>query len=131
MENGTTIDDGDGTPDESFSFLFWEHNDAVAAGTTDVDFDFSSGTEFDGNWNVSNPQAVQGTDAIRQWGLQLAKFGGVEIGAPVSATIRIQGAQAVAIPAPPTALLLALTLLGAGLLRRRSGAGLSRISRRP
>ena len=108
-ENGTTIDDGDVVPGEAFSFLFWEHNDGVATGgPTDADFDFSSGTEFDGNWNVASPQPVQGTNAIRAWGLQLAKFNGMAIGQPVSATIRIEGV----IPEPTSAVLLGLGTIG-------------------
>jgi hypothetical protein len=91
VENGTTVDDGDATPAEAFSFLFWEHNDGVGApGPTLVDFDFAQATEFSGDWNVSNPQPVQGTDAVRGWGIQLAKFSGVEIDQPVGATIRIE-----------------------------------------
>lgn len=110
VEDGGAIDDGDLTPGEAFSFLFWEHIDAVAiGGPTDVDFDFSQGSEFDGNWNLSNPQAVQGTDAIRAWGLQLARFSGMTIGEPVSATIRIEG-----VPTPPPALVEIPTLSGFG-----------------
>ena len=116
-ENGTTIDDGDATPDESFSFLFWEHNDGVATGgPTDVDFDFSSGTEFSNDWSVSNPQAVQGTNAIRAWGFQLAKFSGMTIGQPVNATIRIEGV----VPEPGMAVLAVLAAAGLiGVTRRR------------
>lgn len=91
-EDGGAVDDGDGIPGEVFSFLFWEHVDGVGAGgPTDVDFDFSNATEFDGNWNLGNPQAVQGTGAIRAWGTQLARFSGMTIGEPVEATIRIEG----------------------------------------
>ncbi|HEY3394503.1 MAG TPA: hypothetical protein VGK58_17455 [Lacipirellulaceae bacterium] len=116
-ENGTTIDDGDATTGESFSFLFWEHNDGVTiGGPTDVDFDFSSGTEFSGDWGLANPQAVQGTNAIRAWGVQLAKFSGMTIGEPVNATIRIEGV----VPEPCTALLAVLAAAGlVGVTRRR------------
>jgi hypothetical protein len=108
-EDGGAIDDGDGNPGEAFSFLFWEHNDAIGAGgPTDVDFDFASGTEFSGDWGVSNPQPVQGTNAIRAWGMQLAKFSGMTIGQPVNATIRIEGV----IPEPASAVLVGLAILG-------------------
>ncbi len=114
-ENGSTIDDGDANPGEVFSLLFWEHNDGVAAGgPTDVEFDFLLGTEFDGNWNASNPQPVQGTDAIRQWGLQLAKFSGMSIGEPVQATIQIEG-----IPEPSAGVLASLSAAALLGLRRR------------
>jgi hypothetical protein len=118
-ENGTTINDGDATPGEAFSFLFWEHNDDVAAagGQTTVDFDFASGTEFDGNWGVASPQAVQGTNTVRQWGLQLAKFSGMTVGQPVNATIRITSL----VPEPSTVALIASAALGlVGFSRRRS-----------
>lgn len=116
MEGGA-VDDGDATPDEAFSFLFWEHNDGVATGgPTDVDFDFASGTEFSGDWGLANPQTVQGTGAIRAWGLQLAKFSGVAIGEPVNATITIQG-----VPEPTSAVLVGLGLLGLGGIARRRG----------
>ena len=116
-ENGTTIDDGDATPGEAFSFLFWEHNDGVATGgPTAVDFDFSQGTEFDGNWGLASPQQVQGTNAIRAWGLQLAKFSGMTIGTPVNATITIEGV----IPEPTSAVLVGMAVLGLiGFARRR------------
>jgi hypothetical protein len=121
-ENGTTIDDGDANAGESFSFLFWEHVDEMATGgPTNVDFDFSSGTEFDGNgagpnvWNGDNPKAVQGVNAIRNWGLQLAKFSGVAVGQPVAATIRIEGV----VPEPGSAVLAGLAVLGlVGFARR-------------
>jgi hypothetical protein len=117
-EDGGAIDDGDATPDESFSFLFWEHNDGVATGgPTDVDFDFSMGTEFDGNWNLASPQQVQGTDAIRQWGVQLAKFSGMAIGQPVNATIQITSL----IPEPTSMTLLCLVALGLAAVRRQRG----------
>ena len=116
-ENGTTIDDGDATPDEAFSFLFWEHNDDVATGgPTDVDFDFASGTEFDGNWGLANPQLVQGTNAVRAWGVQLAKFSGMAIGQPVNATIRIEGV----IPEPSCAIMAGFAALGLFGFARRS-----------
>ena len=116
-ENGTTIDDGDANPGEAFSFLFWEHNDGVGTGgPTDVDFDFASGTEFSGDWGLANPQQVQGTDAIRAWGVQLAKFSGMAIGQPIDATIRIEGV----IPEPSCAMLAALGAFGwFGFARRR------------
>lgn len=115
-ENGGAIDDGDATPDESFSFLFWEHNDSVATGgPTDVDFDFSSGTEFSGDWNVANPQPVQGTNAIRAWGIQLAKFSGMSVGQSVNATIRIEGV----IPEPASAALFVLGAFGMLSIGRR------------
>jgi hypothetical protein len=115
-ENGTTIDDGDATPNESFSFLFWEHNDGLAAGgPTNVDLDFSSGTEFDGNWNVASPQAIKGTNAIRAWGVQFASGVAMAVGQPVNATIRIEGV----IPEPTAALLAGIAVLGlAGFVRR-------------
>lgn len=116
-ENGTTIDDGDATPGEAFSFLFWEHNDGVGiGGPTDVDFDFASGTEFSGDWGLANPQQVQGTNAIRQFGVQLGKFSGVVVGQPINATIRIEGV----IPEPGCAVLAGLAALGmVGFARRR------------
>ncbi len=105
-----SVSDGDATPGETFSFLFWEHNDGVTAagGPTTVDFDFASGTEFDGNWGLASPQAVQGTSTVRSWGLQLAKFSGVVIGQPVTATIRIESF----VPEPATAALVGLAVLG-------------------
>lgn len=116
-ENGTTIDDGDATPNEAFSFLFWEHNDGVATGgPTDVDFDFASGTEFDGSWNLSNPQPVQGTNALRAWGIQFGKFSGMTIGEPVQATIRIEG-----VPEPTTLVMAGLAAVGAFASARRRG----------
>lgn len=116
-ENGTTIDDGDATPGEAFSFLFWEHNDGVGTGgPTDVDFDFTSGNEFSGTWNLANPQQVQGTNAIRQFGVQLGKFSGVAVGQPITATIRIEGV----IPEPGCAMLASLATIGVvGFARRR------------
>lgn len=116
-ENGTTIDDGDANPLETFNQLFWEHVDNVAAPVqTDVDFDFSNATEFDGNWNLSNPQSVQGTDSIDFWGVQLAKFSGMAIGAPVNATVTIVGV----IPEPASASFVCLAALGlVGFHRRR------------
>ena len=116
MENGTTIDDGDANPGETFSFLFWEHNDGVSAGgPTNVDFDFASGTEF-GAWDRPNPQQVQGTDKVRAWGMQLAKFSGVVVGQPINATISLRGP----IPEPSAAMLAVLAGLGAfGFTRRR------------
>jgi hypothetical protein len=114
-ENGTTIDDGDFDPTEFFTFLFWEHNDGVGAGgPAEVEFDFSQGTEFDGNWEVLNPQPVQGTNNIRAWGIQLGKFSGMTIGEPLSATIRIES-----IPEPVTSLLVGLTAACALMVRRR------------
>jgi hypothetical protein len=117
-ENGTTINDGDANPAEAFSFLFWEHNDGVATGgPTAADFDFASGTEFDGNWGLANPQPVQGTNAIRAWGLQLGKFSGIVLGQPITAVIRIEGV----IPEPATLSLVALAGFGMiGFARRRS-----------
>jgi PEP-CTERM motif-containing protein len=118
-ENGTTINDGDANTSEAFSFLFWEHNDGVtsAGGPTVVDFDFASGTEFSGDWGLANPQAVQGTNTVRAWGLQLAKFSGVVIGQPITATIRIESL----VPEPTTVALVSLAVLGlAGFGRRRS-----------
>ena len=52
---GGSVNDGDATPGEAFSFLFWEHNDGVTVGRrpNHVDFDFASGTEFDGNWDLA------------------------------------------------------------------------------
>jgi hypothetical protein len=115
-ENGTTINDGDATPNEAFSFLFWEHNDGLAAGgPTTVDLDFSSGNEFDGNWNLANPQAIKGTDKIRAFGVQFASGVAMAIGQPVSATIRIEG-----VPEPTSAMLAGLAAFGLiGLARRR------------
>lgn len=118
-ENGTTIDDGDANPGEAFSFLFWEDNDSVAGGAplTDAVFDFSSGSEFDGNWGVPSPSPVQGTNAIRQWGLQIAKFDGVNLGDRIEATIRIEKL----VPEPSALAMAGLGGLGlAGLARRRS-----------
>lgn len=116
-ENGGSIDDGDATPGEAFSFLFWEHNDGVATGgPTTVDFDFASGTEFSGTWNLANPQPVQGTNAIRAWGVQFGKFSGVAIGQPVNATIRIEGV----IPEPATAILLGFATAGLIGIGRRA-----------
>jgi hypothetical protein len=117
-ESGT-VNDGDATPGEAFSFLFWEHNDGVTAagGPTIVDFDFASGTEF-GAWDLPNPQAVQGTNTVRAWGLQLAKFSGVVVGQPVSATIRIESL----VPEPSTAAMIGFAVLGLlGFARRRIG----------
>ncbi|HEX2475321.1 MAG TPA: hypothetical protein VHK01_11270 [Lacipirellulaceae bacterium] len=122
-ENGTTINDGDANAGETFSFLFWEHNDGVSTGgPTNVDFDFSSGTEFDGDgtgantWNGANPKPVQGTDKIRAWGMQLGKFSGVVVGQPINARISLRGP----IPEPSSALLAVFAVLGAfGLTRRR------------
>jgi hypothetical protein len=115
-ENGTTINDGDANAAESFSFLFWEHNDGVGMGSpTDVDFDFTSGTELSGDWGLANPQPVQGTNAIRAWGLQLAKFSGMVVGQPVQATIRLEG-----IPEPTSAMLAGFAALAlTGFARRR------------
>jgi hypothetical protein len=120
MENGTTIDDGDAVPGESFSLLFWEHNSSLAAGgATDVDFDFSSATEFDGGWSMSNPQMLQGADAVRGWGMQIAKFSGMTIGEPVQATITVEGV----VPEPSSialwGLCLSCLLLNARANRRR------------
>jgi hypothetical protein len=115
-ESGS-VTDGDATPGENFSFLFWEHNDGVtsAGGSTIVDFDFASGTEF-GAWDLPNPQQVQGTNTVRAWGLQLAKFSGVAIGQPVTATIRIESL----VPEPATAVLVVLASLSVlGFGRRR------------
>jgi hypothetical protein len=122
-ENGTTINDGDANAGETFSFLFWEHNDGISTGgPTAADFDFASGTEFDGDgtgpnvWNGANPKQVQGTDKVRAWGMQLAKFSGIALGQPVNATIRIEGV----VPEPSAALLTILAVLGAaGFVRRR------------
>jgi hypothetical protein len=117
-ESGT-VNDGDATPGEAFSFLFWEHNDGVTAagGPTIVDFDFASGTEF-GAWDLPNPQAVQGTNTVRAWGLQLAKFSGVVVGQPVSATIRIESL----VPEPSTAAMIGFAVLGLlRFARRRIG----------
>lgn len=117
-ENGGSIDDGDATPGEAFSFLFWEHNDGVATGgPTDVDFDFSSGTEFSSAWGVANPQQVQGTNAIRAFGVQLGKFSGVAIGQPVQATIRIEGV----VPEPTSTVLAGIAVLAFLGFARRSG----------
>ena len=117
-ENGTTIDDGDATPGESFSQLFWEHNDSLpAGGPTEVDFDFSSASEFDGNWGVSNPQSIQGADAVRCWGMQLAKFSGMTIGQPVQATITIEGV----VPEPASVALVGLAVMGLVALVRSRG----------
>jgi hypothetical protein len=117
MENGGSIDDGDAIPAEAFSFYFWEHNDGVATGgPTPADFDFAAGTEF-GGWSLPSPQPVQGTNAIRAWGLQLGKFSGITFGQPITATIRIEGV----IPEPATLSLIALAGLGmVGFARRRS-----------
>jgi hypothetical protein len=115
---GGSVNDGDATPGETFSFLFWEHNDGVtsAGGPTIVDFDFASGTEF-GAWDLPNPQPVQGTNTVRSWGLQLAKFSGVVVGQPVTATIRIESL----VPEPATLALVVLATLGIiGFGRRRS-----------
>jgi hypothetical protein len=115
-ENGTTIDDGDANPGEAFSFLFWEHSDAlVAGGPTDVDFDFTNGTEFSGDWGLSNPQQVQGTNAVRAWGLQLARFSGMTIDQPINATIRIEGV----VPEPPSVLLAGLAAMALAYSARR------------
>lgn len=114
-ENGGTIDDGDATPGEAFSFYFWEHNDNVATGgPTAVDFDFSSASEF-GAWDKPNPTAVQGTNAIRAWGVQIGKFSGITFGQPVTAIIRIEG-----VPEPASAMLLGFATFGLfGFARRR------------
>jgi hypothetical protein len=114
---GGSVTDGDATSGEAFSFLFWEHNDGVGANSpTTVDFDFASGTEFDGNWGVASPQQVQGTATVRQWGLQLAKFSGMTVGTPVNATIRIQSL----VPEPTTVGLAVVAALGlVGFSRRR------------
>jgi hypothetical protein len=122
-ENGGSIDDGDANPGEVKSFLFWEHNDGAATGgPTVVDFDFASGTEFDGDstspdtWNGANPKPVQGTGTIRAWGLQLAKFSGMVVGQPVNATIRIEGV----VPEPATLGLVCIAMFGlVGFGRRR------------
>jgi hypothetical protein len=115
MENGTTIDDGDSNPGETFSFLFWEHNDNVpVGGPTNVDFDFASGTEF-GSWDLPGPQQVQGTDTIRAWGIQLGKFSGVVVGQPINATISLRGP----IPEPSSALLAVMAGLGTLAFSRR------------
>lgn len=117
MENGTTIDDGDAVPGESFSLLFWEHNYSLAAGgATDVEFDFSRATEFDGGWGMSNPQMIQGADAVRGWGMQLAKFSGMSIGEPVQATITIEGV----VPEPSSITLWGLCISGLLLRARES-----------
>lgn len=118
-ENGTTIDDGDGTPDEMFAFNFWEHNDGIGVGgPTLLDFDFADASQFNGDWNVANPQAVQGTDAVRQWGMQLAVFdGSIVVGQPINATILIESR----IPEPTSIALVGLALLGlVGCGRRRT-----------
>jgi hypothetical protein len=116
-ENGGTINDGDANPSEAFSFLFWEHNDGIGpGGPTNVEFDFASGTEFSGDWGLANPQSVQGTNAIRAWGMQLAKFSGMAIGQPIEATIRIEGV----IPEPTTGILGAALFGLLGIVRRRS-----------
>jgi hypothetical protein len=113
-----TVNDGDANPSESFSFLFWEHNDGVTAagGPTTVDLDFASGTEFDGNWGTANPQAIRGTGTVRAWGMQLAKFSGMTIGTPVNATIRIESL----VPEPTSVGLACFAALGMlGVARRR------------
>lgn len=119
MENGGSIDDGDGTPDESFSFYFWEHNDGIAAGAPTVaDFDFSMGNEF-GDWDLPSPQQVQGLDNIRQWGVQLAdNSGSLVVGQPVNATITIESQ----IPEPAALTLVGVTMLGMLGIRRRRKA---------
>jgi hypothetical protein len=118
-ENGTTINDGDANTAETFSFLFWEHNDGVTAagGPTVVDFDFAQGTEFDGNWGVASPQQVQGTDTVRSWGFQLAKFSGVVIGQSVNATIQIVSL----VPEPTSIALAGMAILGLVEIARRRG----------
>ena len=67
---------------------------------------------------LPNPQPVQGTNTVRSWGLQLAKFSGVVVGQPVTATIRIESF----VPEPATAALVGLAMLGlVGFGRRRNG----------
>jgi hypothetical protein len=117
-ENGTTIDDGDATPGEVFSFNFWENNFGVAAPGGNAIYDFSNTSQFNGSWNKPNPQAVQGTNAVRQWGMQLADFtGDLTVGQGVSATIDLIGTP---VPEPTSAVLAGLAAVGlVGLARRR------------
>jgi hypothetical protein len=116
-EDGGAVDDGDAIPNESFSFLYWEHIDTVGiGGPTDVDFDFADGSEFSGDWGLLNPQPVQGTNAVGAWGMQLAKFSGMSIGQPVNATIRIEGV----VPEPASAVLAGWAALGVFGFTRRS-----------
>jgi hypothetical protein len=116
-EDGGAIDDGDANPGESFSFLFWEHNSSIASpGPVDGVMDFQSATEFSGDWGVANPQPVQGLDAVRQWGVQLAMFDNPPvIGQPINATIRITST----IPEPTTFMLAGASMVGLAMSRRR------------